>query len=428
MDNPKEFIAMCVKCIDTEDLETYEELLDFIPINLTSELTDFIVVNLVKYCSDLESEILGRKTLEFWNSRTFPSLYLEDRDELKKLDLNSTTFLYKNVEVIRHKGNRFLSYSLYRILNDSRCIKFVIKILDPSATFSSLIRNLIYDIDKPDISILCEILDSDVFGKTNYDSYFDLYQESKNLNIGISTYLEGRLNKFYAEIPSHVDSSKIKIFESPKLLDYPMLTKREACKYAIEMMFPGEKLEGKEFNASVEHLMKQDIDIERLSKNKFFGPIDVFADYGPSNRNPVLSEVPDELCIRYNCRMLLCTCRDGLDDYGELNDWFTGNCQFCHRLIRSRSHCLRIPIITGGWDGCFCSFNCIKTHMEENFECDIQTRFIYNVVRQMQIVFKTSSINDTIEAEDDKHDIIKMERSCLVTEDDLGNFSCKMDN
>lgn len=424
MNDPEEFLQMCFRSIEKNEYEVFDELLEFIPV-LEPEESDTIFSNLFKFCSINGNDIIARRTADEWRSRVFPSIYLEENSELKKIELNSTVFQSKNTEVSRNKGNRFLSHVLYIFIDDPDSIKYAIKIIEPESTFFSIVTSLIYDIDRSDVPLLCETLDKLL--PSTFDHYYSLYIEAKNLNIGIQTYLEGRLNKFYSDIPSYIDSTTIKVFKEPELTDYPVLSKREACIYVMEMMFPGQKLHGKDFNLALEHLLRKDIDIHKISKNKHFSNVDNFKDYGPSNRNNNINEIEDELCIRYNCRMLLCRCKDGLDDYGEINDWFTGNCDFCHRLIRSRSHCLRLPIITGGWEGCFCSFNCIKSHIEENFECDIETRLMYNIVKQMQQLFKTDKINDTIEEYDDRNDILKMERKCILQEDDLGNISCLMD-
>lgn len=54
------------------------------------------------------------------------------------------------------------------------------------------------------------------------------------------------------------------------------------------------------------------------------------------------------------CRMLLCHC---LLPEGET--WFNGKCDVCQNFIMDRSHALRFPSAGGGWEGCYCSFECM---------------------------------------------------------------------
>lgn len=93
-----------------------------------------------------------------------------------------------------------------------------------------------------------------------------------------------------------------------------------------------------------------------------------------------------DICLRYGgCRMLTCyenenVARDRLQDEYDSEDeagvlipdvvekerfaeleWFDGKCQHlpCSKKIRAKHHALRMPLETGGWRGCYCSFDCI---------------------------------------------------------------------
>ena len=52
--------------------------------------------------------------------------------------------------------------------------------------------------------------------------------------------------------------------------------------------------------------------------------------------------------------MLLCTCL-----VPEEEPWFTGRCQICDDFIMDSSHALRFPNEGGGWEGGYCSFECL---------------------------------------------------------------------
>lgn len=68
------------------------------------------------------------------------------------------------------------------------------------------------------------------------------------------------------------------------------------------------------------------------------------------------------------CRMLYCLCKeeeDGVEDDCESIEveepwkiWFKGECEICHKSIRNFRHTIRFPLHGGGFEGCFCSFDC----------------------------------------------------------------------
>lgn len=80
------------------------------------------------------------------------------------------------------------------------------------------------------------------------------------------------------------------------------------------------------------------------------------------------------------CRMFSCMCREDEDDLTEFNNgavssklegqlskgigqlpcpWFEGGCEICHKTIEHYRYAVRLPIIGGGFIGCFCSFECM---------------------------------------------------------------------
>lgn len=79
-------------------------------------------------------------------------------------------------------------------------------------------------------------------------------------------------------------------------------------------------------------------------------------------------------CARFGgCRAMLCFEYENNDGYGEvlledvdstglyaMLEWYTGACDFCRKKIRAKHHAVRMPMDTGGWLGCYCSFKCIR--------------------------------------------------------------------
>lgn len=69
-------------------------------------------------------------------------------------------------------------------------------------------------------------------------------------------------------------------------------------------------------------------------------------------------------------------------------DWFTGNCQICLLQLASRYHAVRRPILCGGWNGCYCSWECVAQHIDQLEEDGVDTEENYDIVRQMIIIYR----------------------------------------
>lgn len=108
---------------------------------------------------------------------------------------------------------------------------------------------------------------------------------------------------------------------------------------------------------------------------------------------------PDE-CVRYGgCRMLLCNHFGGYDEeIIELraDDWFTGECEYCAKTIKKRSHALRIPLVGGGWYGIFCvDLRCILRALIDKFP-EIYIRKAHErLLAGMLDILMTTGIYDT---------------------------------
>ena len=57
--------------------------------------------------------------------------------------------------------------------------------------------------------------------------------------------------------------------------------------------------------------------------------------------------------IDNRCRMRTCICNE------EGDEWYGETCDNCDEYI-DKSDALRIPLLEGGWFGCFCSISCIR--------------------------------------------------------------------
>lgn len=88
----------------------------------------------------------------------------------------------------------------------------------------------------------------------------------------------------------------------------------------------------------------------------------LFRIYGPVN--PHMNQAMNLKDNPYGgARMLTDNSYNSIDeDFGSViynPEWFLGYCQECYQKIPKRCYALRIPMILGGFAGCFCSKNCI---------------------------------------------------------------------
>jgi len=109
--------------------------------------------------------------------------------------------------------------------------------------------------------------------------------------------------------------------------------------------------------------------------------------FGPSN--PLVSQdlTIDAPSYKYGgARLFLCDLFDYNEEYDFVEDWFTGNCQQCLLKIRHRWYALRKPRSMGGWDGCFCSWDCVRKWQKEKedfeMEEDLLTKKLIDIYEQ----------------------------------------------
>lgn len=105
----------------------------------------------------------------------------------------------------------------------------------------------------------------------------------------------------------------------------------------------------------LERMALLDPTLEKLALNDLQNDIKYFRILGPSN--PFYNSTVEEM--EYGgARMFLANEFDYDEDEDAPVDWFRGVCEKCHLKIRRRWHAVRIPLESGGWVGCYCSFEC----------------------------------------------------------------------
>jgi len=129
--------------------------------------------------------------------------------------------------------------------------------------------------------------------------------------------------------------------------------------------------------------------VEDISEDLLRKDEKLFRIFGPAN--PVYGQVitdPEAESSKYGgCRMLTCVEFENEDEFGMITEddpydfieWFTGNCEYCHKKIAKKIYSLRRPLTFGGWKGTFCSFKCLRDVVPFN---DVLNHFIINQIEQ----------------------------------------------
>ena len=91
--------------------------------------------------------------------------------------------------------------------------------------------------------------------------------------------------------------------------------------------------------------------------------------------------------------MFISTIFDYDEDDATVNDYFTGNCVQCSLKIKNRYQCVRQPRPTGGWLGCYCSWNFVRDHIKQNGVVDIDGEIHENILLNTMIQIYEDQMN-----------------------------------
>jgi hypothetical protein len=89
----------------------------------------------------------------------------------------------------------------------------------------------------------------------------------------------------------------------------------------------------------------------------------------------------------------------GLETQNNPEGWFTGNCESCFRKIFKTIYAVRRPRINGGWDGCYCSWSCVRNdvvepnYIQEQLISHFEDWIYSNGVLENQITNPKGSLN-----------------------------------
>lgn len=260
----------------------------------------------------------------------------------------------------------------------------------PEHSFQTVIDELIsYDENDQVIFTLQKVMD--VYGEQDRIRYENMRDSAEHRgNMLVYQFFEDLIMETndYAPIPPWMvylngkdDLPKASEIKLPEYIvpDVPELSNEEAVEVLLsglnnlgieiekEDLEEGRKLLLGELQVSTQ-LQKASLletEIEKLSLNSLQNDLDYFRVLGPSN--PFFNSTPEQMKFG-GSRMFLAnefdyTEDDNIED--TPTDWFQGFCEQCHLKIRRRWHAIRRPVDSGGWQGCFHSFECLRTDLAE---------------------------------------------------------------
>lgn len=331
------------------------------------------------YKYEEEIKYLSEEFNEFYSDKPLSMILITERVKyniqmlIKYFTILQTPYIDLHILNIKHNKNDADILSYYDRIND-------IFSHIPNKNEINDIREKIENVQREIIDTENELLDK--HKRSSMNDQLNL----NNLNNGISLYsmtrhldeLEIEYNE-YAPIPSYIREFDIDVDNLPKYKERNLknLTDNDITEILLEdvdnagmeigIEDKGKKLLDLVKNLGIgdkEYLVSQmTIDYTQLAllrKDKdltrFYGPVNARLD---DDYKTFDIENLEEYELG-GPRMFI----DTRMEYDETTDsykdeWFTGYCDYCNRRIKYFFHAVREPYFSGGWRGCFCTWDCV---------------------------------------------------------------------
>ena len=370
MSNENNILVIIINSIKDDNLELLDKALRIIPLEKMDDKHELLLAKFLGICAGFNRGDASKLILERWKV-----IYPEN----EKISLFSRLFMKLVI------NTSILSY-LASIHKDFTYVELIDELAEWDSSGNAITG--------------CYRAD-EIFGEQPYDTYKMLRDRAIELgNFRVEEYLYDKIVAIspFVDKPEYVKNYMGKYFTEfkdrlPTQKELDEIAERESAKEtdlsnvklpdderAVELMTEGLSSLGiaigeierakeflkKEISGSVErkkelllpilkNMKEQDLDTDRL----------LFWIYGSSN--PLISQnlSLDTPSAKYGgSRLFLCDLFDYNFDEGYLEDWFLGYCQECMLRIRHRHYAVRMPRPHGGFEGCFCTFDCVRKRLE----------------------------------------------------------------
>lgn len=364
-------IGIAVESIKNDNLDALDRALRIMPLEHLKDEHENLLSTFLSLCAGYNRPEATKMILERWK------VIYPDND---KISLFSRLFL--------------------KIIINDATLSYLVSI-HPDYTYVELMDELCEFDASPDVVTACARADQ-IFGRQKHDTYKILRDHAKETqNFAVEEFIIEKMNETapYSKKPSFIQN-----YLSDYVLEYKnrlptedelnaLATKTEkeelssmtkvlpSDNEAVEMLTQGLARYGisfMEIEATKKFLLKE-VSSSEQRKRELLDPILENANekslendrllywiFGPSN--PLVDQ---DLTInapsyKYGgCRMFLCDLFDYDEEFDYVVDWFTGNCQYCLNRIEKKCYSVRKPRPHGGWQGCYCSWDCVKKDLKE---------------------------------------------------------------
>ena len=348
------------------------------------EDSDNFLIDLLIVCEKNDRKEIAKNIIEEWDNVSFT-------------DISIPTYLFmkRGLDMIYLGGNLYMFIA--KLFNEAKFVDYMSEIVEYDSVQDCIVAtmNLIKVFGEPDLNTTASLI-TRILEKKTYDD---------NYNAELLNFLWERFERSapYKDKPSWIidveykqselyENSMISInmfielFNEELSEDLKRSEEYKMDKYIDIILFfqvdaiPGinKILEDKEIYVRNLLKSKENVDIfmkpyiNTLALSTLQDDSYLYKVFGPCHPrdNRKLEINSTDICEMFGGdRMFLC--KDN-EFYTELEvpeqterdrnseDWFTGFCMYCHWKIREKHYALRIPLIQGGWYGCYCSFDCIR--------------------------------------------------------------------
>jgi len=370
-------IGIAVQSIKNDNLDELDKALRIMPIEKIKDEKETLLTNFLSLCAAYNRQDAVKMILERWK------VVYPDND---KIPLFSRLFLKHTINDAT-LGFLVTSHSEYTY----------VELMDDLAEFDA----------SQQVMIACSRADQ-LFGKQPHQTYKILKEHAIEFGnfvveefmtekiaetapyAEVPDYIKNYIGKYYPEyinkLPTEKELYELADKESKKELDEEI--KMPSDEEAVEMLTEGLSFYGITFvevEATKEFIRKEIASSEEkkrelimpILENKKQNNLDsdrlLYWTFGPSNKLISQNLNIDAPSYKYGgARLFITDLFDYNEEYDFLEDWFTGNCQQCLLRIRQRWHAVRQPRSMGGWQGCYCSWKCVRDDWveRENFEME----------------------------------------------------------
>ena len=364
-------IGIAVESIKNDNVTQLDKALRIMPIEEIKDPNETLLVNFLSLCAAYNRPEGIKMVLERWK------VVYPDSD---KISLLSRLFVKTNI------NNATLGYLVS---------------VHPEYTYVELLDDLC-ELDASQEVLLACVKANEIFGEQKNDTYKILRSHANEFgNFVVEEYMIDKIMETspYAPIAEYIKNYLASYFSEFK--DLPSedhlyefadkVSKQEedlvlpSDEEAVEILTDGLFRHGISF-AEIEatkEFLKQEM---KTRKKELLLPIlqmekqrnletdrVLFWTFGSSNPLVGQNLTIDAPSYKYGgCRMFLCDLFDYNEEFDYVEDWFTGNCLHCLLKLDKRWHAVRSPRVHGGWEGCYCSWKCVREEWEarENFEME----------------------------------------------------------